>query len=87
MFLSVANKSRGEIKEGERKKEKVTENQTRRCLDTYVASLWRQYRDESNAVVEGGIWSLDTLAHVKNIFYVCGCLPFSACHSSIYKKK
>jgi hypothetical protein len=55
MFLSVANKSRGEIKEGERKKEKVTENQTRRCLDTYVASLWRQYRDESNAVVEGGI--------------------------------
>jgi hypothetical protein len=54
MFLSVANKLRGEIKEGEKKK-KVTESQTRRCLDTHAVSSWRRCRDESNAVVEGGI--------------------------------
>jgi len=53
MFLSVANKLRGEIKEGEKKK--VTESQTRRCLDTHAVSSWRRCRDESNAVVEGGI--------------------------------
>jgi hypothetical protein len=55
MFLSVANKLRGEIKEGKKRKEKVTESQTRRCLDTHAVSSWRRCRDESNAVVEGGI--------------------------------